>query len=679
MKTLIITEKPKVSQRIAYALPGTATRKRRGRVSYFQVEQNGDEIYVASAAGHLYSLKAGKDGFDFPEFDLSWQPLYEIEKGKYYTKGYIDTLHSLSKDADRFIIATDWDIEGELLGYNALRFSCGVTEAERMRFSTLVSHDLRRAFEELDSVDHGLADAGEARHIMDWYWGINISRALMHSTRLKGGRFSISAGRVQTPALSILVKREREIEAFVPEAFYELFASLDVGGSKIKAGHRKGRFSDKAEAEAVLKDSRVSEARVAEVSKEEKNRYPPVPFDLGELQSEAYRVFRFNPKKTQELAQTLYENGLISYPRTSSQKYPPAIGFRRLIETLSKLKGFETAAALLQKEKLYPRQGKKDDPAHPAIYPTGVAPKKLGTLEEKLYKLIVHRFLATFGETAVLETTTVDVMLGAQPYFFAATVIKSRGWFEFYPYVKIDEKVLPSIQGGALLPVLDVEISEGETKPPFRYNPASLIRELEAKGLGTKATRAEIVDTLYRRRYIKEIPMKVTGAGMAVIDALERYVPEIIDEELTRRFEESVEKIRVNDISKDVVLAEAKEELIKVIAEFKEKESEIGALLFEAFTVTKRKQEFVGSCSECDGELRIVKNPKTGKQFIGCSGYPKCRNSFPLPQKVPVKPTDKTCNACGLPMVGLSFGRKKILSCIDPNCTSKQKRAKPKK
>ncbi|HDH28201.1 MAG TPA: DNA topoisomerase I, partial [Euryarchaeota archaeon] len=223
MKTLIITEKPKVSQRIAYALPGTATRKRRGRVSYFQVEQNGDEVYVASAAGHLYSLKAGKDGFDFPEFDLSWQPLYEIEKGKYYTKGYIDTLHSLSKDADRFIIATDWDIEGELLGYNALRFSCGVTEAERMRFSTLVSHDLRRAFEELDSVDHGLADAGEARHIMDWYWGINISRALMHSTRLKGGRFSISAGRVQTPALSILVKREREIEAFVPEAFYELF------------------------------------------------------------------------------------------------------------------------------------------------------------------------------------------------------------------------------------------------------------------------------------------------------------------------------------------------------------------------------------------------------------------------------------------------------------------------
>jgi DNA topoisomerase-1 len=674
MKTLIITEKPKVSQRIAYALQGSAVRKRYGRVPYFLIEENGDEVYVASAAGHLYSLKAGKDGFGFPEFDISWQPLYEIEKGKYYTKGYIDALKSLSKDVDRFIIATDWDIEGELLGYNALRFSCGVSDAERMRFSTLVSHDLRRAFEELDTVDLGLTNAGEARHIMDWYWGINISRALMHATRMKGGRFSISAGRVQTPALSIVVKREREIASFVPETFYELFAHLKVDGSNVKAGHRKGRFSERAEAESALAESKVPEGEVSKVEKKETQRYPPVPFDLGELQSEVFRIFRFNPKKTQGLAQTLYESGLISYPRTSSQKYPPAIGFRRLIEGISKLKGFEAAASLLEKEKLYPRQGKKDDPAHPAIYPTGVAPKKLGTEEEKLYKLIVHRFLATFGDAASLQTTTVDVLLGSQTYFFNATLILSQGWMEFYPYIKIDEKSLPEITEGDMLPVIKVEISEGETKPPFRYNPASLIRELEAKGLGTKATRAEIVDTLYRRRYVKEVPIKVTGAGMAVIEALERYVPEIIDEELTRRFEGYVEKIRTNETSKETVLSEAKKELVKIIAEFKEKEKEIGAVLFEAFTVTKRKEEFVGDCGDCGGELRIVRNPKTGKQFIGCSEYPKCRKSFPLPQKVPVNPSDNTCNACGLPMVGLRFGRKKILSCIDPNCTSKQKR-----
>src|SRR3972149_9343395 len=196
MKTLIITEKPKVAQKIAQAIPGSAVRKSYGRAPYFLVKENGDETYVASAAGHLYSLKQEEKGYGYPIFDIFWRPLYEIENSKYYTKGYIDALGSLSKGADRFIVATDWDMEGELLGFNALRFSCGVTEAKRMRFSTMVSHDLRRAYENLDEVDIGLVDAGGARHIMDWYWGINISRALMHSVSLSGGRYAISAGRV---------------------------------------------------------------------------------------------------------------------------------------------------------------------------------------------------------------------------------------------------------------------------------------------------------------------------------------------------------------------------------------------------------------------------------------------------------------------------------------------------
>lgn len=668
MKTVIITEKPKVSQKIAYALPGTPVRKRYGRVLYFLLKENGDEVYVASAAGHLYSLKQEDTRFDYPVFAVSWQPLYEIEKSKYYTKSYINALSSLAKDVDRFIIATDWDIEGELLGFNALRFSCNVTDAKRMRFSTLVSHDLRRAYENLDEVDLGLVEAGEARHVLDWYWGINISRALMNAARMMGGRYTISAGRVQTPALSILVKREREIASFVPEKFFEVFAHLNVKGTKVKARHKRGRFSERKDAEETLEGSKVGEAVVTSVFRKEIKRPPPVPFDLGELQSEAFRVFRFSPKRTQQIAQSLYESGLISYPRTSSQKYPAALGFRRLIEGLSKIKGFEIAAKLLEKSKLMPRQGKKDDPAHPAIYPTGLSPRSLNKQEEKIYGLIAHRFLAVFGDSAVLQSTAVEVRLGSQPYSFEAMKLLSRGWMEFYPYVKFDEKALPEIVEGDALSVIKVEIKEGETKPPTRYNPASLIRELEAKGLGTKATRAEIVDTLYRRRYIGEVPIKVIDAGIAVIEALEKYVPEIIDEELTRRFEEYVENIRLKKISKDTVLEEARAELMRILKAFKSKEKEIGQFLNKAF------REVVGKCPDCEGELRIVRSRKTGKSFVGCSNYPECKTSFPLPQKTTVSPTDKVCGECGLPMVRMGFGRKKILRCIDINCTSRQKR-----
>ncbi|RMF89350.1 MAG: DNA topoisomerase I [Methanobacteriota archaeon] len=674
MKTLIITEKPKVSQRIARALSDKPLRKRHGRVSYFQFSENGNEVYVASAAGHLYSLKQEDEGYHYPVFDISWKPLYEIEKGKHYTKAYIDALKALSRDADTFIIATDWDMEGELLGYNALRFAGGGLEARRMRFSTLVSHDLRRAYENLSEVDMGLVEAGEARHIMDWYWGINVSRALMRSVRALGGRLTISAGRVQTPALSILVKREREISGFVPEKFYEIFAQINMDGSRVRAAHRKGRFSSREEAEERAQAAKGASALVTGVEIRDQKRLPPVPFDLGELQKEAFRVFRYTPKRAQAIAQSLYENGFISYPRTSSQKYPPGIGFRRVIEALSRIRGFEAASRLLEKEKLYPRQGQKDDPAHPAIYPTGIAPKGLSKEEEKLYALIVHRFLAAFGDPAELRHTTVDLSLNREPFYFEAAEVVARGWMDLYPYVKVDETHVPALQKGETLPVARVWLKEGETKPPSRYNPASLIRVLEEKGLGTKATRADIVDTLYRRGYIKNVSIRVTEGGMAVIEALERHVPEIVDEELTRRFEGYVEKIQAGEVTKEAVLEEARAELLKILREFQAKERDIGRELLRAFTESQRKESVLGGCPRCDGELRIVRSPRTGKSFVGCSNYPRCSVSYPLPQKVSSTPAGRSCEECGLPMVKLGFKGKKVLSCIDLKCPSKQKR-----
>jgi DNA topoisomerase-1 len=310
MRTLIITEKPKVSQRIAKAVFAEYSRKKGKGVAYYESRENGGEIVVASAAGHLYTLAQRSDEWKYPVFEIEWAPIYDVDKSKYYVKKYINTLVSLAKGVDEFYLATDYDIEGELLGYNALRFACSAKgkKIRRMKFSTLTKRDLSRAFENPEEVDWKLVDAGEARHIMDWYWGINTSRALTIALKSAGQRFAtISAGRVQTPALSLLVNREKKISEFKSEKYWEILAELSCNGEKITAMHEKGRVFDEGDVSRILESSRVDYAAIDGIERNRLKKWPPFPFDLGTLQTEAYRCFGFSPKGTQELAQELYE------------------------------------------------------------------------------------------------------------------------------------------------------------------------------------------------------------------------------------------------------------------------------------------------------------------------------------------------------------------------------------
>ncbi len=675
MGTLIITEKPKVSRRIAYALSKECRSRRVGRVSYYELRVNGETVYVASAAGHLYSLKERKSSRSYPVFDVEWAPLYEIEKGKGYTRAYIRLLEELAKRVERFIIATDYDIEGELLGYNALRFACSASSAKRMRFSALTKVDILKAYRDLAEVDLLLVKAGETRHIMDWYWGINTSRALTDAVKRCSNRFiTFSAGRVQTPALAILVQREREIASFTPEKFWTLSAVLLDGRSRIKAAHVEGRIRERSRAQELHERlKKAKKARVVRAEYREVEQLPPPPFDLGTLQSEAYRHLRLSPKQCQDLAQNLYESGYISYPRTSSQKLPPTIGYRRIIQELEKNPEFrELAGELLGMEKLRPRQGGKEDPAHPAIYPTGTKPKKLPEREAKLYELIVRRFLACFAGACRRRVLEGEVEIEGERFRFALASTLEQGWRRFYPYGAPEEHRIPEIEPGDVLEVKEVVLEEGETEPPRRYNPATLVAELERRGLGTKATRAEVVDTLYRREYITGVQIRVTPIGMSVIEALERHVPEIISEELTRRFEQKIERIQRGEEDPEKTLAEARAELERIIGEFKRHLGDIGRKLSEAVE-SKRSSEVVGRCPRCGRKLRIIRSKKTGKRFIGCEGYPECSTSFPLLQRGRIEPTDRTCESCGLPMVSVGTGKRRTLRCIDINCGKRVK------
>jgi|GEM_PF-669466 DNA topoisomerase-1 len=1187
MTDLIICEKPNVAKKIADAL-GRPKKKSSNGVPYYELERNGKKILVASAVGHLYTLEEkGKENRKFgeyPVFDIDWVPA-SVEENKKYVQKYINVLKKLSKEADDFYIASDWDIEGELIGYHALYYCCGKKNAKRMRFSSLTKKEIVKAYENPDEIDFGLVDAGDSRHKVDWYFGINISRALMQAIRAVKRWKTMSTGRVQGPALSFLVDKELEIRKFVPKPYWVIDALLE---GQLTAVHENEKFWDEKEANKIYnKIKEEKEAIVSEIKKTKKKIKPNPPFDLGTLQREAHKTFRFSPKKTQEIAQKLYEKGLClhpdtlislpdgikkikdldeegevlcldndlkltksrykllkrtvkeklikitlndgteltttkehpvlvyrdglvfvpseelkeneqvimfmntsekrfdsklrkpsvfesggktkfidfilenlngdgdyilikpsltkkiqklivsnksrkqimeifgikestyhkylrtgkipikiikylinkniiskediesnylgfcygtstipvnikftndfwylygyvigdghltnngkitipakdrgrgekiinaiiqscknlnlnwryddkynviyissksltrvfeglgcpygnktelfdipnivfedidyiasllagyydadghfstkktgcnnnspqinltskninvlkkikiilqflgiggyiwtkksnareieghdlkiyskdadkfynliinhtrvkkdelqnvkelsirnykkyshhysiiyanwenkfksgiirkfnlsnqvsknrglslnklrelseylidndlkriskgdvyiskikeikeieyedevydltvetyhnfiangvivhncSYPRTSSQKLPKDRNY--LEETLKNILGhsdYGKYVDVILKEKRKPIEGKKDDPAHPAIHVVDTPKEDLPDDEKKLYDLIARRTLATFWDDAEREYVKVVLDIMGEKFKLSGSRTVKEGWHEIYPFTKFDENELPPLKKNDKIKVEKVSIERKETKPPKRYTMSSIIKELEDRKLGTKSTRADIVEKLVKRGYVVEDgSLSVTDLGIGVIETLRKYCPEIIDEKMTRELEEKLELIQDRKVKKEDVLEDAKKKLTKILNEFKEKESEIGKELVEKIDTTNKSLKTIGKC-KCGGDLIIIRT-KGKKRFVGCTKYPECDITYPLPQKGRIKVLNETCETCESPMI--SIDNRKL--CVNPDCSSK--------
>ena len=666
MTALIICEKPSVAKKIANAL-GKAKKKSIDGVPYYELERDGKKIIVASAVGHLFTLveKENKEFGSYPVFDIKWVPA-SVEKGKEYVDKYIKALKKLSKEADEFYIATDWDIEGELIGYHALKYCCGREKAKRMRFSSLTKKEIVKAFESPDEIDYGLVDAGESRHIVDWYFGINLSRALMNAIRAVNRWKTMSIGRVQGPALAFLTERELEIKKFVPKPYWIIEALLK---DNLKAIHEKDKFWDEKEARSVyekIKDEKFG--KVIEIKKTKRKIKPLPPFDLGTLQREAYRYFKISPKETQEIAQSLYERALISYPRSSSQKLPKD---RKYLEDILKIiKNHPTYgkwAERILEENLKPVEGKKEDPAHPAIHIVDIPKEELSEKERKIYDLIARRTLAAFWDNAEREYLNVKIDIKGEIFKLSGSRTIKEGWHEIYYFPKFDEVELPQLKKNDTIKVEKITITKKETQPPKRYTVASIIKELEKRGLGTKATRAEIIDKLIKRGYVVDDgSLKVTDLGISVIETLKRFCPEIIDEKMTRDLEEKLEKIQFRKVKKDDVLEEAENKLRKILDEFKKKEEDVGIYLIKNLDATNKKSKIVGKCPKCGGDLILIRYKKS--RFVGCSNYPECDVKYSLPDKGRIKISNKICEACKSPI--LKIGDREI--CINPDCPLKQ-------
>jgi len=677
MVELVITEKPNASKRIADALADRTPEKKAFKgVPYYELTHDGKEIIVGCAVGHLFGLaeKKKSKGFAYPVFDIKWVPAADVSKTSAFSRKYLDTLKKIAKNADSFVVATDYDVEGEVIGLNIVRYACKQKDARRMKFSTLTKDELVDAYAHAsESIDWGQAEAGETRHFLDYFYGINVSRALTSAIK-KAGMFKIlSTGRVQGPALKIVVDREREIQKFKSDPFWQLELVAKKNADLIHAWHVEDKFWKKDDVDVVLKKVEgATETIVADVSTSQYKQKPPVPFDLTSLQTESYRCFGLNPKRTLEIAQDLYTRGLISYPRTSSQQLSEKLGFKKILNALAKRKQYTDLAKQVLKTKLVPNNGKKSDPAHPAIYPTGLAPKSIDEKKEKVYDLVVKRFFAVFGEPAVRERMKITLEIEKEEFAAQGTRTVEPNWHVFYaPYVKLEEIELPEVKKAERLAVSEINLKEDETKPPKRFTPASLIKALEKQGLGTKATRADIVETLTNRQYITGESIQVTELGMHTMGVLEKYCPQIIDAELTRHFEEDMEHIRAGKTDKDAVLKEAKQVLVEFLDEFKAKEVEIGEGLKETFTETRAAMTTVGKCMKCGEGMLILRRSKYGR-FIACDKYPDCETTFKLPASGLVQVTKSVCPDCSFPMVKMiRKGKRPQEVCINLDCPAK--------
>ena len=593
----------------------------------------------------------------------------------------MNAIAEIAKDANAFVSACDFDAEGSVIGYMVLKYACKGADAtaKRMKFSTITPEELQHAYDNmLPQLDFPVINAGLCRHEVDWLYGINLSRALTESARRSSGRYTtLSTGRVQGPTMKFLVEREQEIETFVPVPRWEIEATVELDGKPIRAESEPDKLAIKAEAERAVSLSDGKEGLIEDVESKAATVLAPFPFDLSSLQSEAYRHFRMAPRYSLGVAERLYLDALVSYPRTSSQKLPASIGYRRILELLSENPAYHrNAAALLELPGLCPNEGKKMDSAHPAIYPTGALPKRsLEPKERKVYDLIVKRFMATFGPPAIRETVKATIGVNGLRFYLRGSSITTAGWIDFYkPYARFDDVNLPPVSKGTRVKFLSVKAAEKFSQPPPRYNPSSLLREMEANEIGTKATRADIIETLIRRAYIRGERIEVTPLGARIVEVLEKYCPRVLDVGFTRELETMMDRIELGQEQKDHVVTRAIHHLKPIMEELKAREQEIGEQL--RFTIHQsRASELTLStaCPRCGRSLCVVRSRKSGKRFIGCMGKWEgaCDFTLPLPQLGTLTLLDQKCSECGFQLVrATSRIRRPMVTC--PMCYIKK-------
>ncbi|ELZ20259.1 DNA topoisomerase I [Halosimplex carlsbadense 2-9-1] len=656
---LIITEKNNAARRIAEILSGgSATTTQRNGVNVYEWGLT----TCVGLSGHVV-------GVDFPEEYSDWRDVEPVELidadivKSPTQENIVRTLRQLAREADEATIATDYDREGELIGKEAYELIREETDApvKRVRFSSITEREVKSAFDEPDDIDFDLAAAGEARQVIDLVWGAALTRFLSLSARQLGQDF-ISVGRVQSPTLKLIVDREREIQAFDPEDYWELFADLAKDGETFEAqyfydddGSEAERVWDEADADEAHERLReATSAEVTSVRRRTRTDNPPAPFNTTAFISAAGSL-GYSAQRAMSIAEELYTTGYITYPRTDNTVYPEDLDPEELLDEFTMTHEFgDDAESLLERDEIEPTEGDDETTDHPPIHPTGAVPDRdeLDEDEWEVYELVVRRFFATVAEAATWEHLRVVAAANGCQLKATGKRLLEAGYHDVYPYSSASESFLPPVEEGDALDVTDVELEAKQTQPPRRYGQSRLIQQMEDMGIGTKATRHNVIEKLYDRGYIESDPPRPTSLAEAVVEAAEEFADLVVSEDMTAQLEADMSAIANGEATLDDVTAESREMLDRVFEELRDSREDIGDHLQESLKADRR----LGPCPESDHDL-LVRQSRQGSYFVGCDGFPECRYTLPLPSTGEPLVLEEACEEHGLNHVKMLAGR----------------------
>jgi len=590
----------------------------------------GKDYEVIASQGHIIDLPASRMGVDL---ENNFKPEYIKMKGK---AKIIKEIKEEAKDKDVIYLATDPDREGEAIAWH-LRNELGIKESDKCRieFHEITKTAVTEAVKKARTVDMDLVDAQQARRILDRIVGYQISPLLWK--KVKRG---LSAGRVQSVALRIIMDRENEIRNFIPEEYWDLNVLLNKvnNDANILAkfyGDKNGKLNltNEKQVKEIVEKIDKKEYIVEDVKKSEKKKNPPAPFTTSSLQQDASKKFGFSVKKTMMLAQRLYEAGYITYMRTDS--------IRISDDALSMAKQYilkNYGSSYYMSRVFKGKSGAQD--AHEAIRPTALGNLSEMNLEKdefKLYALIYNRFLASQMKPAIYDT--VKIVIGVSDYIFHATgsTIKFDGYMKLYMETKEEkseedeENKLPEIEIKEKLIQKKIEFKQKFTEPPLRYTEASLVKALEEKGIGRPSTYAPTISTIIERTYVEKDKKYLvpTELGEVVNDIMVKYFTNIVDITFTAGMEHKLDEISEGNINHIEMLHEFYNPFKKNLEEVQDKIERV-----------KLKEEVTDVICEFCGKNMVIKQGRFGK-FLACPGYPECKNAKPIMEEI-----NETCPRC---------------------------------